>query len=71
METKSMVRAISLFGLAALFLAVSPVLRKDVLDVIAKAVSAMQFYAPFSYVLGVILVFVSMVIAFNRGSRVR
>jgi hypothetical protein len=71
METKSMVRALSLFGLTAVFLMVSAPLRQDVLGVIAKAVSAVQFYAPFSYVLGVILVFVSMVIAFNRGSRVR
>ena len=71
METKSMVRAISLFGLAAIFLAVSPVLRTDVLGVINKCVLAMQFYAPFSYVLGVILVLASMVVAFNRGSRAR
>ena len=71
METKSMVRAISLFGLTALFLLVSPVLRNDVLGVINKCVLAMQFYAPFSYVLGVILVLVSMVVAFNRGSRAR
>ena len=66
-----MARAISLFGLTALFLAVSPPLRKDVLGVIGKGVIAMQLYAPISYVLGVILVLASMVIAFNRGSRVR
>ena len=71
METKSMVRAISLFGLTALFLLASPALRNDVLGVIDGAVKAMQHYAPFSYVLGVILVLVSMVVAFNRGSRVR
>ena len=71
METKSMVRAISLFGLTALFLLVSPALRQDVLGVINKCVLAMQSYAPFSYVLGVILVLVSMVVAFNRGSRAR
>jgi hypothetical protein len=66
-----MVRAISLFGLTALFLLVSPALRQDVLGVINKCVLAMQLYAPFSYVLGVILVLVSMVVAFNRGSRAR
>jgi hypothetical protein len=71
METKSMVRAISLFGLTALFLLASPPLRKDVLGVIGKGVFAMQLYAPISYVLGVILVLASMVIAFNRGSRAR
>ena len=71
METKSMTRALSLFGLAALFLGISPPLRRDVLGVINKCVLAMQFYAPFSYVVGVILVLISMVVAFNRGSRVR
>jgi hypothetical protein len=71
METKSMARAISLFGLTALFLLVSPPLRKDVLGVINKGVLTMQLYAPISYVLGVILLLASMVIAFNRGSRAR
>jgi hypothetical protein len=71
METKSMVRAISLGGMAALFLLTSAALRNDVLGVINKCVLAMQFYAPFSYIAGVILVLVSMVVAFNRGSRVR
>jgi hypothetical protein len=71
METKSMTRALSLFGLAALFLLVSPPLRKDVLGGINKCVLAMQFYAPLSYVAGVILVLASMVVAFNRGSRAR
>ena len=66
-----MTRAISLFGLAALFLIVSPPLRKDVLGVINKCVLAMQFYAPLSYVAGVILILATMVIAFNRGSRAR
>ena len=66
-----MVRAISLLGLSALFLLTSPALRKDVLDAIAKAVSTTQFYAPFSYIAGVILVLVSLVVSFNRGSRAR
>jgi hypothetical protein len=64
-----MTRAISLFGLAALFLIVSAPLRQDVLGLIASGVSAMQRYAPLSYAAGVILVLVSMVVAFNRGSR--
>jgi hypothetical protein len=71
METKSMVRVISLFGLTALFLLVSVPLRKDVMGVINKCVLAMQYYAPFSYIAGVILVLVSMVVSFNRGSRAR
>jgi uncharacterized membrane protein len=64
-----MVRALALFGLSALFLTVSAPLREQVLGVIAAAVTAMQYYAPFSYIVGVILVLVAMVVAFNRGSR--
>jgi hypothetical protein len=66
-----MTRALSLFGLSLLFLVISAPLRNQLLGVIGKGVSVMEFYAPFSYVAGVILVLVSMVVAFNRGSRVR
>jgi hypothetical protein len=71
METQLMTRAISIFGLTALFLAVSPPLRKDVLGVIGSGVSVMVLYAPFSYIVGCLLVFAAMVVAFNRGSRAR
>ena len=66
-----MTRAVSLFGLAAVFLAVSPPLRKQVLGVIGCGVSGMELYAPFSYIAGGLLVLVTMVISFNRGSRAR
>jgi hypothetical protein len=71
MGTQLMTRALSLFGLTALFLAVSAPLREQVLGVIGSGVSVMVLYAPYSYIAGVLLVFVAMVIAFNRGSRVR
>ena len=64
-----MVRALSLLGLSALFLTVSPPLRDQVLGLIASAVTAFEHYAPFSYIVGVILFLVAMVVAFNRGSR--
>ena len=66
-----MTRALSLFGLSAVFLLISAPLREQVLGVIDKGVSAVVFYAPYSYVAGGLLVFASMVIAFNRGSRAR
>ncbi len=66
-----MLRAVSLGGLAALFLAISPPLRTQVLGVIGSGVSGMELYAPFSYIVGVILVLVTLVISFNRGSRAR
>jgi hypothetical protein len=71
MEMESMVRAISIFGLAGLFLAVSPPLRNQAMGFIASGVAAMEFYAPISYIVGVIVVLVSLVISFNRGSRAR
>jgi hypothetical protein len=64
-----MARAISLFGLTALFLAVSPPLRKDVLGVIGGGVAFMVLYAPLSYVVGGLLVFGALVFALNRGSK--
>ena len=66
-----MVRAVSIFGLTALFLAISAPLRKDVLGVIGSGVAVMVLWAPFSYILGCLLVFAAMVFAFNRGSRPR
>ena len=71
METKSMARALSMFSLGGVFLLISPKLRLDVFTALGYCVTTMEFYAPYSYVAGVILVFVSMVVAFNRGSRVR
>jgi hypothetical protein len=66
-----MVRGLCVFGLSALFLAVSPPLRKQVMGVIDSGVSVMVLYAPLSYIAGVLLVLAAMVIAFNRGSRAR
>jgi hypothetical protein len=64
-----MTRAVSLFGLSALFLTVSPPLREHALGVIASGYAAVVLYAPYSYIAGVLLVLGAMVIAFNRGSR--
>ena len=66
-----MTRALSLFGLSAVFLLISAPLRELALGVIDKGVSAVVLYAPYSYVAGGLMVFASMVIAFNRGSRAR
>jgi hypothetical protein len=64
-------RAFSIFGLGGLFLAISPKLRGQVWDTIGGGVSAMEFYAPYSYVAGVLLVLVTTVVAFNRGAQAR
>jgi hypothetical protein len=66
-----MVRVVSLFGLAGLFLAISPPLREQVVGVLAKCAGAMAFYAPYSYAAGVLLVLVVLLTSLNRGAQVR
>jgi hypothetical protein len=66
-----MVRAIGMGGLGAIFLAISPKLRGQVHGVMGAGVSAMESYAPYSYIAGVLLVLATMVYSFNRGSQAR
>jgi hypothetical protein len=66
-----MLRTFSMFSLGAVFLAISPHLRQQVFGAIGSGVSAMDFYAPYSYVAGGILVLVTMVISFYRGAQAR
>jgi hypothetical protein len=66
-----MFRALSIFGLGAIFLAISPKLRDQVHGVMGVVVSSMELYAPFSYIAGVILVLAAMVYSFQSGSRAR
>ena len=66
-----MIRALSLSGLGGLFLMISPKLRGQCQEAIGSAFTTVQLYAPFSYVAGVLLVFVTLVYSFNRGSRPR
>jgi hypothetical protein len=64
-------RAFSIFGFGGLFLAISPKLRGQVWDTLGGGVSAMEFYAPYSYVAFVLLLLVTMLVAFSRGAQAR
>jgi hypothetical protein len=66
-----MVRAIGIGGLGAIFLVISPKLREQLQVAIGAGVSAMELYAPYSYVAGVFLVLATMVYSFNRGAQAR
>ena len=66
-----MIRAIGMFGLGGIFLVISPSLRMQVFTTLGKGVSFMTFYAPYTYIVGGILVFISMIAAFNSGARAR
>jgi hypothetical protein len=66
-----MLRALSIFGLGGLFLAISPKLRDQVQGALGAGVAAMDAYSPYSYAVGVILVLVTMIVSFNRGAQAR
>jgi uncharacterized membrane protein (DUF106 family) len=66
-----MLRAFGISGLGILFLVISPKLRDQVEGAIGVGVSAMDYYAPYSYAAGVIAVLVTLVVSFNRGSQAR
>ncbi|MCX6627776.1 MAG: hypothetical protein NTW28_09125 [Candidatus Solibacter sp.] len=66
-----MLRAFSMFSLGAIFLVISPKLRQQVQDAIGGGVSAMDFYSPYSYIAGGLLILVTMVVSFHRGAQAR
>ena len=66
-----MLRGLSIFGLGAIFLAISPKLRDQVHDALGVGVSTMNAYSPYSYAAGVILILVSLIVSFNRGAQAR
>jgi hypothetical protein len=66
-----MLRAFGIFGLGIVFLTISPKLRGQVQAAIGVGVTTIDSYAPYSYAVGVILVLVTLVVSFNRGSQAR
>jgi hypothetical protein len=66
-----MLKPFSIFGLGFLFYMISPKLREDVHTALGAGVGAMDRNAPYSYIAGGVVVIISVVIAFNRGSRAR
>ncbi len=66
-----MLRALSIFGLGGIFLAISPKLRGEVNGALGFGVSTMEAYSPYSYAAGIILVLITMVVSFNRGAQAR
>ena len=66
-----MVRALGMFGLGGLFLAISPHLRWLVWDTLGGGVTAMEVHAPYSYIAGGVLVLVTLLVSFYRGAQAR
>jgi len=66
-----MIRALSLFGLAALFFAVSPGLRHQLMVGLGAFVGVMTKYSPVSYVVGGLVLFLVFIISLNSSTRPR
>jgi hypothetical protein len=66
-----MVRAISIFGFAALFLLISPVFRGNVMDGISLGYGSLDKYSPWSYVACAVIGLIFITFSLNRGSRPR
>ena len=66
-----MVRVASMFALGGLFLAISPGLQKQAWGALGRGVTAMDVYAPYSYIAGVLLLIVTMLVSFYRGAQAR
>lgn len=64
-----MARAFSMVGLGGVFLLISPKLRAGVQESIGSVYAVVVDYAPFSYILGVLLVVTALIVSFNRGSQ--
>jgi len=66
-----MLRAFGIFGLGIVFLMISFKLRGQVQAVIGVGVTIMDSYAFYFYAAGVIVVLITMIVSFNRGSQAR
>jgi hypothetical protein len=66
-----MVRALSLCGLAGLFLMISPGLRGHVARGIEAAVAMLERNSPYSYVIAALGLFAVFTISLNRGAQPR
>jgi hypothetical protein len=66
-----MLRAASMFGLGGIFLWISPKLRDQAMGALGGGVTAMDLYAPYSYIAGGLLVFVALMVSFYRGAQAR
>jgi len=62
-------RALGFLGMAGLFLTISPKIRQTVLDGIGFVNHQFELYAPYSYIGGVVLVLLALMMSFSRGAQ--
>jgi hypothetical protein len=58
-----------MLGLGGGFLMISPKLRLTVTDGLGSATHQMELYAPYSYIGGVVLVLLALLVSFYRGAQ--
>jgi len=64
-------RVMGCIGLGALFLVISPTIRQTVLDAIGAIDHEFEVYAPYSYVAGMVMVLLILMMSFHRGAQPR
>jgi hypothetical protein len=69
MMALAMLRAISLLGMGGLFFMISPKLRGSINGALESAAQQMEFYAPYSYILGAVLLIAILMFSMYRGAQ--
>ena len=64
-----MTRTLGFFGIAILFLAISQKIRQTMLDGISSVNHQFELYAPYSYIGGIVLVLLVLMMSFYRGAQ--
>ena len=66
-----LMRTLSLFGLGALFILISPTLRLTIEDGLGHWASQMESYSPYSYMALVGAILLAFIFSLKRGSQAR
>jgi hypothetical protein len=64
-----LLRVLSMFGLALIFLLISPTLRLRIADGLTMCAGQMELYRPYSYVGLVVAIILGFIISLNRGTQ--
>jgi hypothetical protein len=64
-----LLRVLSMFGLALIFVLISPTLRLRIVEGLTIFATQMELYAPYSYVGLVVAIMLAFVFSLNRGTQ--
>ena len=66
-----LLRILSVFGLAAVFVLISPSLRLTIQDGLGHWASQMELYSPYSYIAMIAAILLVFLYSLNRGTQAR